>query len=212
MEKNIKKNDKEYILFSIGMTIFIMIVFFEKLKNLPLYVALLDCSKFFLEVFIVMLLVFFYRLIRKRPIKTKVFYVVAIIYFLASLPYIPYLCGYKTTQIGDFYESREYKEKYYVVMSRKPKTVEGRKQYFLSAEIERCYDQIGTTREYENAYGQQYGGHDIYELNYHINYIFFSNNGYLCFENQIININDETRVTDSKGNTYYVTLTRKKVS
>ena len=154
------------------------------------------------------------------PKHSKTFYLSWIICFLLCLPYIPILFGYETTQIGDFYEATEYTEKYYVIMSTKPESVSNRKKYTLPAEIERRYDLIGTTDLYEDYYSQSYGGEDIYELNYHINHLYFPNGGYLSFDYDYayeeiscskLQINQETKVTDNHDNYYYIKLTKEKV-
>ena len=142
-------------------------------------------------------------------------------FFVLSIPRIPVLFGHQTTQIGDFYEAKEYTEKYYVIMSREPENVHNRKQYTLPATIERRKDYSYTTEVSEDYYFQEHGGDDVYVLNYHITHLYFPNGGYLVFdydealedsELTDIELNKETEVIDYHGDYYYITLTNKKVS
>lgn len=160
----------------------------------------------FFGYFIVLCVVWLYRLMCKDFIKRKVFYIVWVTVLLLSIPHIPQLFGYKTTQIGDFYEAREYTEEYYVVFSREPQSNTNRKQYMLPAQIERRYTYEGTTDD----------GNEIYDLNYHINYLYFSNGGYLSFDyddsdDSNVVLGKEMMVMDYHGDFYYVTLTDEKV-
>lgn len=155
----------------------------------------------------------------KKLMHTSSFYIAFLCFILLSIPYLPKLFGYETTQIGDFYEADFYTETYTVIMSREPEWVYGRKEYTLPAEIERWEDYMYTTDIDEDYYGNQYGGRDISSLNYHISYLYFPNGGYLSFEYDrayddpeltIVIPNKETKVTDYKGNEYYITLTKEK--
>ncbi len=154
--------------------------------------------------FFIILTITFTVSLFKRKIKelSKVFFISWCITLLLSLPYMPRLLGYGTTQIGDFYEYSEYTENYIVYLSREPKEIKNRKQYTLTAEISRYEDKIGETDE----------GRDITTLNYHINYLYFNNGGYLYFgsDSTILYLNKETKVTDYNDDTYYITLTDQK--
>ena len=140
-------------------------------------------------------------------------------FFILSIPYVPRLFGYETTRIGDFYEAEEYTERYYVLMSREPENNPARKVYHLPAKIERRYDYVGTSDIVEDMYGQKYGGEDIYYSNYHILYLYFPKGGCINFDydyayedDEITKLipNKETECEDSKGKTYYITLTKEK--
>lgn len=163
--------------------------------DIPIRSLVLDSSAIFFGSFILCCIDYVIETIRKRrlkKIKSKVFFIVILIYFALSILYIPKLFGYKTMQIGDFYEAEEYKAKYYVIMSRDPDGSAVRKEYKLPAEIERRTDYL-----------------------YHINYIFFSNGGYLNFtdrddEDTTLSPDKETRCIDNKNEYYYITLTKEK--
>ena len=76
----------------------------------------------------------------------------------------------------------------------------------LPAQIERRYTYEGTTDD----------GNEIYDLNYHINYLYFSNGGYLSFDyddsdDSNVVLGKEMMVMDYHGDFYYVTLTDEKV-
>ena len=129
--------------------------------------------------------------------------------FLTSIPHVPFLFGYGTTQIGDYYEKSAYTETYTVIMSREPENITTRKAYTLPAEIERRKDYLYTTEDYD----------EVYDLAYHINYLYFPNGGYLSFsydeayenpEYCLLEPNKERRVTDYHGDEYYITLTTEK--
>ena len=142
--------------------------------------------------------------------KSRAFYYVWLAFFVLSLPYIPKLFGYSTTQIGHLYEAKEYTEKYYVIFSREPEKVSSRKEYKLPAEIERRYDYVYTD---EN-------GNDYESLGYHINYLYFPNGGFLSFDYDYayeepscskLQVKQERKVTDYHGDEYYISLTKEKV-
>lgn len=177
----------------------------------PLNFLILDVSNFFFLSFLILCIYCFYRLLKKSYIKSKLYYICWCVFFLLSVPYIPKALGYKTTQIGDFYEALEYKEKYYVTMSRNSEDNPERKIYTLPAEIERRYDYEGTTHS-DNLDDTE---HDIYSLNYHINYLYFPNGGYLRFSSDeidsIVSPEKECQVEDCEGSSYYITLSAEKV-
>lgn len=205
--------EKFYIGTGIAITLSLLLVFLSGIKSVPLNILILNTSESFFFCFVALGIISLYRLIRKNVIKNKLFYIVWIFFLLLSIPHIPVLFGYRTTQIGDFYESKEYTEKYYVIMSRQPKENKGRKIYTLPAEIERSLDYSYTTDVYEDYYSQVHGGEDVYVLNYHINHLYFPNGGYLYFDestNSILQVGQETEVIDYHDNTYYVTLTNEK--
>lgn len=214
------EDEKATASIGLGVIAFIAIVFLYGIKHTPLNILILNSSESFFSFFLIMCAIFIYRLIRRKNVKNNMFYIIGGLFILLSLPHIPVLCGYETTQIGDFYEAREYTEKYYVVMSREPESVQNRKKYTLPAEIERRTDYLYTTEVYEDYYFQEHGGNDIYRLAYHINYLYFPNGGYLTFvydevyenpEYSTVLLNQETKVTDYYDNDYYITLTSEKV-
>lgn len=200
--------EKLFIVLVIAATLFALYVFLNGLSRVPFNLRFLRTSECFLDYFAIMGIVFLYRLIRRRTIRKRLFYIVWLLFFLLSIPYIPVLFGHQTTQIGTFYEARTYKAKYNVILSRESSNVSNRKLYTLPAEIERKYDYTG------------YDEHgDYYELNYHVNYIYFPNGGYLSFDYDyaydepscsLVAVNRETIVTDSHDDEYYVTLTAEK--
>ena len=198
---------------------FVLLVFLFGIRNIPLKILFLNLTKSFFGCFVFMLLFFLYRLLRKRVIKSKIFYFLCLFFFILSIPYIPRLFGYETTQIGDFYEAEEYTEGYYVLMSRESESNPARKVYRLPAKIERRYDYVGTSEITEDMYGQIHGGDDLYYSNYHILYLYFPNGGSLNFDYdyayedyEITKLipGKEMRCEDSKDETYYITLTKEK--
>ncbi len=185
-------DDKMYVITAFFPAAFCLILLWFGIESNTVDNLLMNFSEVFLICFTILCVYFIYRLIRRNKIKTKVFYIVFVVYFILSVPYIPKLLGYKTMQIGDFYEAEEYKAKYYVIMSRDPDGSAIRKEYKLPAEIERRTDYL-----------------------YHINYIFFSNGGYLNFtdrddEDTVLSPDKETRCIDNKNEYYYITLTKEK--
>lgn len=60
-----------------------------------------------------------------------------LILFLAALPVIIMIFGYRTTQIGDFYEDSSYTQNYIVMVSENPNTVKNRQVDYITAEIEK---------------------------------------------------------------------------
>lgn len=214
-------NEKIFIGSCIAVILFICFSFLRGMKNIPLNILVLNSAENFFFCFVILSIIFLYDLIHKHLIKRKIFYFALALFFIFSTPHIPILCKYETTQIGDFYEAREYTAKYYVIMSKEPETNPNRKVYTLPAEIERRLDYEGSTEAYEDYYFQEHGETDIYVLNYHINYLYFSNGGYLNFDYDNAYDNpDLTKVIpdkeisciDYKDDTYYITLTTKKAT
>ena len=215
------QNDGEKILICFGglAIAFNLIVFlygYGSTKAPSNELILTSCSLFF-GCFTLLSIYFLYRLIRRNIVRHGMFYIFWSLYLLLSIPYIPVVCGYETTTIGDFYEAVEYKEKYYVIISKEPNTISGRTEYTLPALIERHLEYSYTTDEYEDYYGQTYGGRDIYLPTYCISRLYFKNGGYLTFDSSFperitVIPNLETQVTDTKGNLYYVTLTTNKIT
>jgi hypothetical protein len=201
--------------FLIGVCIAVMalslLCFCFWIPDTPLNIIILKISEGFSLCFAILSVIWLCRWIRNRCEKRRVFYVIWALYFILSLPRAPILLGYESTQIGDFYEAREYTEEYYVIFSRKPQSNTNRKQYMLPAQIERRLDYSGTTES----------GYDKHDLNYHINYLYFSNGGYLSFDYDrayeepsytSVVVGQEAKVYDYKGDTYYITLTDEKVN
>lgn len=209
-----KRNDDEKIFIILVITTITLelYVFFSGVDETPFNMLVQNAAKDFFLYVKIFGMYFLWRLIRKRVIKNKMFYIVWILMFVLSIPYIPILCGYETKQIGDFYEAREYTQKYYVKMSRNPNGTFGRKQYTLPAEIERRLDYDYTVDEYEDYYFQTHGGYDVYKLAYHINQLYFPNGGYLSFDfdSAKLQVDKEVEVEDYHGDTYYITLTKEK--
>ena len=208
----ISQTEDERFLISIFIAVMALslLCFLLSIPHIPININILNIAEAFFWCFAILSVLWLYRLIRKRYEKRRMFYVVWVLFLILSLPHIPVLFGYETTQIGDFYEANEYTEEYYVIFSREPKSNTNRKQYMLPAQIERRYTYEGTTDD----------GHEIYDLNYHINYLYFSNGGYLSFDYDYayeepscsaVVVNRESEVTDYHGKTYYVTLTDEKV-
>ena len=197
-------NKKGFLVLGIATTLFTFYSFLIGIEDTPINILILNASNSFFFCFELLGVAFLYRLLRKSIIKSKMFYSFWILFLLLSIPHMPVLCGYETTQIGDFYEAKEYTEKYYVLMSRQPQEKENRKSYTLPAEIERSLD-----------YSHENDGYDVYTLNYHINHLYFPNGGYLVFDEpnySIVQVEQETEVTDYHGDTYYITLKREKAN
>ncbi len=161
-----------------------------------------------------LLVAFLYNVIKRK--KNSRTHLATLVVCLAVGSFnIPFLLNIGTTQIGDYYELTEYKEYYYVEFSREPKSKPNRKVYTLPAEIVRSRDYSGKTPVKEDYYGNEYGGHEIYTSNYHINYLFFSNGGWLYFgdeEDNWVLIDKEVELCDYYDNTYYITLTKEKAN
>ena len=201
--ESLTDNERTFVNVCFGVFAFEFIYWLLYSRNDPLNTNILFCSEMLFDCFVIMAVYAVYRLIRKRVIKSKVFYGFVCLFFLLSIPYIPKFCGYKTTQIGDFYEARQYTEKYYVLMSTKPKSNSKRKVYRLPATIERSIDDIGTTEE----------GRPESETRYHLKYLYLSNGGKLTFEyneDAILIPDEEVKVYDKNGTEYYITLTKEK--
>ena len=193
---------------------------FKRKEVCKLYYIKIICDTSF-YVFCVCAIWYIYNLIKTKTFyKGRNFLITLSISFLLAIPHIPVLCGYETTNIGDFYEAREYTAKYYVIMSREPDINVDRKAYTLPAEIERRLDEGVETFHSTTYYldGETYE-QGVDALNYHINYLYFPNGGYLTFnydeayenpEYSILLLDKETKVTDYHGDEYYITLTKKK--
>lgn len=195
--------------------VFLILLFLHGIKDTPMNILILNNLECVYYGFIFMFIRFLYRLIRNNMIRSGIFYAIWIFSFILSIPYIPTLFGYETTQIGDLYEAREYTANYYVIMSREPETAKDRKIYTRPAEITRQIDYKYTTAMRTDSYTQQeYGGDDIYGFAYHIKCMYFLNGTRLDFStddnNSVIYLNKETKVTSTSGKDYYITLTGKK--
>ena len=204
------EDEKSLIGAFIAVMALFLLLFLLRISDTPLNITILKIAEGSFFCFAVLSVLWLYRLIRNKRERRRCFYVAWAFYLMLSLPHIPVMFGYETTQIGDFYEAREYTEEYYVIFSRKPQGDTSRKQYMLPALIERRLDYIDTTED----------GQDICDLIYHINYLYFSNGGYLSFdydgayddaERSAVILGQETKVEDYHGNIYYITLTDEKV-
>lgn len=214
-------NEVSLLFFTALAIVLALFIFIKGVEKNPINISLLATFRLFFEYVVVITIYFIYCLIRHKIIKSPLYYIVWALFFVLSIPHIPVLIGYQTTQIGDFYEAREYKAKYYVIMSREPGSVNSRQQYTLPAEIERRKDYLYTTDITEDYFFQEHGGHEVYGLIYHINRLYLPNGGYLIFnydaaydnpEDTDIELNKETEVIDYHDDTYYITLTDRKVS
>lgn len=149
----------------------------------------------------------------KRKIKglRMMFYIGWCVALLLCIPHLPRVFGYGTTQIGSFYEYREYTENYVVTMSRHPKSKSNRKVYTLPATISRMEDYVGSVTHRDHDGGEY--EKDIYELAYFLDYIYFDNGEYLYFsesaEETPLVVGEEVELKDYHGDTYYVKLTDK---
>ena len=130
-------------------------------------------------------------------IRDKHNILIGIIIIIGCL-YIPIAFNIGNTQIGHIYEKDEYTENYMVVMSTQPENASKRTQYILPATIYRNEDFV------------DWDGNT--ELRYHIYRLFFSNGGYLEFNeiNNTIYPGKEVKIMDTNNNYYYITLTRNK--
>jgi hypothetical protein len=201
-EKSVKKHsknetEKTTFILSLYLTIVFAIPLLFVLPYMPFSEWVLSISKMCFFVYVVLAVLFVISSLKKKSIN-KVLCFFMTLYMLLSTPYTPVLFGYKTTQIGDFYEAKSYTEKYYVIMSREPEHKSNRKAYTLPALIERDLEHA---TEYDE---------------YHINYLYFPNGGYLTFdtcepEHNGIYPNEEVSVYDYHGDEYYITLTKQKV-
>ena len=208
--------EKVYIWLIIGAILFEVLVVLYTMNDTPLNNIIINISKDFFFWFKALGIAFVCTLLfDKHLIKRKLFYIVWVSVLLLSIPQMPVLFGYETTQIGDFYEAKEYTEKYYVLMSRQPQEKENRKVYTLPADIERSLEYYYTEDVYEDYYLQEHGGYDVYSQGYYIRKLHFPNGGYLTFDNMddsLILVGIETEVIDYHEDTYYITLTSEKVN
>jgi len=148
----------------------------------------------------------------RKFFKSRAFYFSWLLSFLLFLPNVPIYMGYGTTQIGDFYEKKDYTEEYMVIMSQKPQTNPNRKEYTLPATIYRCEDYLDTTSSTHYITGER-SEKEIYGYQYHIEKLYFSNGGYLTFDEgyNVVHLNEEVKLYDRNNNdTYYITLTDQK--
>ena len=156
-----------------------------------------------------------YALVRRKKIEhLKIRCVWIAILLLLSLPHIPKVYGYYSTQIGDFYEGSDYTENYVIFMSREPEANKNRKVYILTAQISRFEEETGTDTSIHYITGE-HNEKPIKGLFYHIDKIYFSNGGYIDFTDvdsrlRILNLDIETKICDNNGDSYYVTLTSQK--
>ena len=208
----------EVVLF-VGIALFFAIAFLCFLGSSTLlkyaYILCRTTSELAFYFVVIKLICSIYALIKYKKInnlKTHAIWLSVLIVF--SLPHLPRIFGYTTTQIGDYYEKAEYTENYVVFMSREPQKNENRKVYTLTAKISRSEDYMSS--EISNNYitCEQHET-DITMLCYHIEKLYFNNGGYLNFdevdsEYTILEPNKEYSVEDNKGDTYYITLTKQK--
>ena len=189
----------------------VLVIFLRGIGDWPINKLLLEAAENFFVYFIILCITFLYRLMQKRIIRKKIFYVTWVVFFILSLPYIPSLCGYGTTQIGEFYESNEYREQYFVYIRNNSKQA---KAYRCKADIYRgIYGYPSYTDEGEETFIVQSKG-------YFLEKVYWDNGGYLTFidddwiettSSARIYPGKETLVTDCHDNDYYVTLTTEKV-
>lgn len=180
-----------------------LIAFIVGAKYMSLFEFIFSVSSIFFYAFSILFFAIVYTSVKHKSLtQNRALYILLVISLILAIPYTPKAFGYKTTDIGDFYEADTYTEKYYVIMSRDSEDVENRKEYTLPAKIERRY----------NVYN---------ELRYYINRLYFPNGGYLVFdydealedsERTDIELNKETEVIDYHDDCYYITLTDKKVT
>ena len=218
--KNFANQDIKTALFVVMIIVAIPVIIL--LKNYDEYKTFKEIAYMFaksissscLDVSILMIVCFVYNVF-KRHKTSRVLYVSLILSLVVGSFHIPFVLGIGTTQIGDYYELTEYTEYYYVQMSRNPETDANRKVYTLPAEICRSEDFEGYTEIKEDFYGNTYGGRETYKTNYHINYLYFNNGGYLCFsdndpERNAVVLNKEIKIQDYHDETFYITLTANK--
>ena len=148
----------------------------------------------------------------KRFKDVKVSLLLCMIFLILSVPHLPSVFSYEVEQIGHFYEPAEHKGNYVVYMSKEPQSKRNRQVYTLPAEIERIEDYDGSITHRNNLTGEE-TDYEITSLNYHINYLWFRNGGYLYFmesDNSVVIPDKEVKLKDSHDDTYYITLTKEK--
>ncbi len=203
-----------YTIFGILCFNLVLLIFGVKLntfkENLFFHIRLIMEICFFTALLV--LTVFISRIRAKKKLG-KVFAIWWCVAILIGSFHVPRLLNIGNTQIGSFYELPEYKENYMVIMSRKPNTEKNRKQYTLPAEIEKLPMYAGQKVSI-NVYSGERETTEMYSSGYCINYLYFNNGGHLYFEgddyqNALI-LNEEVKIEDYRGDTYYITLTDKK--
>lgn len=207
--KSLDGNKKAAVIVSIivvAFSFFLALFDFSEHNNIRTF--FIDFFKMISEsaftVSIPLLLCFLFNVVMRKK-SNRALYASLVVALTFGCFHLPFVLNIGTTQIGDYYELPEYKEYYYVQLSRKPKSNTDRKVYTLPAEIER-------TRDYEYTTDK---GHEVYATNYHINYLFFSNGGWLYFgdeepEENAVLLETEVEMEDYHNNTYYITLTKEK--
>ena len=167
-----------------------------------LYNVVRHIPQAFFIFFVVISIAFLISVIKyKERFKSRNTYAFWIVSFAIGLFYTPKLFGFGSTQINNFFEADEYRETYYVYMSREPETASKRVVYRLPAKIER--------KESSERHDDQEFTHSYY----YINELYFSNGGYLSFDSDYepLQLGKEVSVLDSYGDFYYITLTSEKV-
>ncbi len=133
------------------------------------------------------------------------------LYFIFALicasPYILYLTGNGTTQIGGFFEKKEYTEKYIVAVSE----YKNGKQtvYYLPAQISKNID-YKTETDYNYITGEKEDKEITYSM-YCLDCLYLTNGEIIEFEeNNILKLDEKVKVTDHNDIDYYITLTDEK--
>ncbi|MEE0840861.1 MAG: hypothetical protein U0L72_10035 [Acutalibacteraceae bacterium] len=168
-----------------------------------LYNGIRHIPQAFFIFFVVMSITFLISILKyKKRFKSRATYVFWLFSFVIGLFYTPKLFSFGSTQINNFFEADEYTETYYVYMSREPETASRRMVYKLPAKIER--------REYS----ERHDGENFDYSDYYINQLYFSNGGYLSFDDDYapLQLEKEVSVLDSCGDFYYITLTSEKAT
>ena len=85
-----EKTDEEqlFIIAVFTAILFVFIIFLHGIGNLPLNILLLDAAENFFIYFICLSTIFLYRVIRKKLIRKKIFYITWLLFFALSLPHI----------------------------------------------------------------------------------------------------------------------------
>ena len=133
--------------------------------------------------------------------------VFSLILVLVATPSALYYLGGGIECPGALFEKKEYEGNFIVTMSRNPKSTSERTVYYLPAHISKYCEVVDEYTHYTWYTGEREEEYIESSL-YHINHLYFSNGGYSTFyEDNILHLNEEARVTDYEGNTYYITLT-----
>ncbi len=199
-----------------AITVCLAIVCFFSLKNLFRFhdskESLFYAFRFASDFSLVFALCHIYDILRsvRRKNKPKAKRLVLLFFYLIfAIPSVMQLFNIGNTQIGSFFEKREYTENYIVCMSRDPNDEKNRKEYYLPATISRYPDVIDSNTSIEWYSGERYDT-EIEAPQYHLYTIYFENGGYLTFEDDNIVIpNKEVRLIAKGGDFYYVTLTKR---